>query len=45
MERAAGHPIAARTLDVGVLADQRDEINRGAYLGDVVIVNAHQSAN
>ena len=45
MKRAAGHPIAARTLDVGMFADQRDEIGRGTYLCDVVIVNAHQSAN
>ena len=42
MDRAASHPVATGSLDLGVFADDRDEIDSGPCPGNVLVVDPHR---
>ncbi len=42
MDRAASHPVAAGSLDLGVFADDRDEVDSGPCPGNVLVVDPHR---
>ena len=42
MDRAASHPVATGSLDLGVFADDRDEVDSGPCPGNVLVVDPHR---